>query len=238
MKRREFVRALITASLAPRLLTGQQPDHTPTPPAGPVPWSRGLVPQMPMPTTEAAVDVAEADLNFFSPLQMETLRRLSDVLMPADSVRPGALEAKTPQFLDFLIGNSSDERKQAYSLGLDWLESSAQTKFKKPFAHLDATEADALLKPWLRTWMTDHPPTEPHAGFLGVAHDDIRTATINSKAWKNATNTAVVDERTPDGLYWSPIDPLVDSERSALCGTVTHATAAAKAAKGMPVYPR
>lgn len=238
MKRREFVRALITASLAPRLLTGQQTDHAPTPPAGPVPWTRGLVPQMPMPTTEAAVDVAQADLTFFSPLQMETLRRLSDVLMPAGSVRAGALDAKTPEFLDFLIGSSSDERKNTYSLGLDWLESSAQTKFKKPFALLDATEADALLKPWLRTWMTDHPPTEPHAGFLGVAHDDIRTATMNSKAWKNAPDTTAADEAAANGLYWSPIEPLVESEARGLCGTVTHATAAAKAAKGMPVYPR
>lgn len=238
MKRREFVRAIITASLAPRLLTGQQPDRAPTPPAGPVPWTRGLVPQMPMPATEAAVDVAEADLTFFSPLQMETLRRLSDVLMPAGSVRAGALEAKTPEFLDFLIGNSSEERKEAYSLGLDWLESSARTTFKKPFARLDATEADTLLKPWLRTWMSDHPPTEPHAGFLGVAHDDIRTATMNSKAWKNAPDTTAADETAVNGLYWSPIEPLVDNEDPALCGSVTHATAAAKAAKGMPVYPR
>ncbi len=238
MKRREFVRALITASLAPRLLTGQKADHAPTPPAGPVPWTRGLVPHMPMPTTETAVEVAQADLTFFSPLQMETLRRLSDVLMPAGSVRAGALEAKTPEFLDFLIGNSSEQRKKAYSLGLDWLESLAQSKFKKPFGHVDATEADDLLKPWLRTWMTDHPPTEPHAGFLGVAHDDIRTATMNSKAWKNTPSAAAADERTSEGLYWSPIEPLVDSEGPQLCGTVTHPTAVAKAAKGMPVYPR
>jgi hypothetical protein len=237
MKRRDFVRALITATLAPRLLPGQQADHTPNPPAGPVPWTRGLNPQTPLPVTEAAVDVAQSDFTFFSALQRETLERLSDVLMPAIGARPGALQAKTPEFLDFLIGSSSEERRKTYSLGLDWLETSAQGKFEKPFAQLEPHQVDALLKPWLRTWMTDHPPTDPHAGFLSVAHDDIRNATINSKAWKEA-NPVGPDESTQESLYWSPIEPDVYGESFAHGGTASPAAAAARAAKGMPVYRR
>jgi hypothetical protein len=237
MKRRDFVRALITATFAPKLLSGQQADHTPTPPAGPVPWTRGLNPQTPLPVTEAAVDVAQADFTFFSAAQRETLQRLSDVLMPAIGARPGALQAKTPEFLDFLISSSAEERKKAYSLGLDWLEASAQGRFKKPFAQLEADQIDALLKPWLRTWMTDHPPTDPHAGFLSVAHDDIRNATINSKAWNYAVS-ADPDESTSESLYWSSIEPDVYGESFARGGTMSPAATAARAAKGMPVYRR
>jgi hypothetical protein len=238
MKRRDFVRTLISASLAPKLLVGQQADRTPTPAAGPIPWTRGLNPETPLPSTAAAVDVAQSDFVFFSPLQMNTLQRLSDLLMPAIGIRPGALEAKTPEFLDFLIGTSSEERKKEYSLGLDWLEASAQSKFKKPFAKLDADQADALIKPWLQTWMTDHPPTESHAGFLSTAHDDIRSATINSKEWK-AAHTANPDETTQESLYWSPIEPdILYGENATRGGTAAPASVAAKAAKGMPVYRR
>jgi hypothetical protein len=50
--------------------------------------------------------------------------------------------------------------------------------------------------------MSDHPPSEPYAHFINVAHSDIRTATINSQAWSEATKP------TPDvGLYWFPVDP-------------------------------
>ncbi len=65
---------------------------------------------------------------------------------------------------------------------------------------------DAMVKPWMRTWMTDHPPTELHADFLNIAHADIRVATMNSKAWSEASTNA---EQDPSGLglYWSPIDP-------------------------------
>lgn len=55
--------------------------------------------------------------------------------------------------------------------------------------------------------MTDHPPTEPHAHFINIAHSDIRTATINSEAWSKARNKA------PDmDLYWFPVDPDIHRE--------------------------
>jgi hypothetical protein len=54
--------------------------------------------------------------------------------------------------------------------------------------------------------MTDHPPTERHADFINIAHEDIRTATMNSKAGTMPASAAGQDWVT-GGLYWSPIEP-------------------------------
>ena len=56
----------------------------------------------------------------------------------------------------------------------------------------------------MRTWMTDHPPTELHADFLNIAHADIRSATMSSKAWSDASSE---NDGNVSGLYWSPIEP-------------------------------
>lgn len=117
MRRRDFVRAVLAVSAAPKLLLCQQ--AAPPPPA-PVPWLLGLTPKTPIPHVEAAEQVAAAKLRFFSPEQMSTLTRLSDVLMPALGDKPGAVQAQTPMFLDFLIGGSPEERQEVYSKGLDW----------------------------------------------------------------------------------------------------------------------
>ena len=144
---------------------------------------------------------------------MATLVRLCDLLMPPIAGMPGAVDADTPLFLDFLLDESPEPRKKVYAGGLDWLEAAAQKRYKRSFAQLDEAQADTLVKPWLRTWMADHPPTEPHAGFLNIAHDDIRTATTNSKAWDQAL--IVAGAPVSADLYWYPIDPDMHHDSSA-----------------------
>ena len=96
-----------------------------------------------------------------------------------------------------------------YRDGLDRLDVDAKKQFGVSFTKVNAEQADALLRPWLRTWMVDHPPTEPFAHFINVAHEDIRTATKNSQAWSIAATSA--GERAPGvGWYWSPIDPDIE----------------------------
>ncbi|WP_051979743.1 gluconate 2-dehydrogenase subunit 3 family protein [Edaphobacter aggregans] len=205
MRRREFVRTMVTAAAAPKLLLAQSQNPAPPPPA-PVPWTVGLTPATPVPTVQVAEAVAEGELRFFTPVQMATLTRLSDVLMPPIGSKPGAVSAGVPAFLDFLVGESPADRKQMYQGGLDWLDAEAKKRYSQPFAKLDAVQADALLKPWLRTWMSDHPPLEKHADFINVAHTDIRAATVNSKPWNDAPAEGA-QERTQVALYWYPIEP-------------------------------
>ena len=237
MLRREFVRAVVSVSIAPRLLLSQQVANPAPPPPAPVPWTLGLNPKTPLPHTEVIDGIAKTEQRFFTQVQMATLVRLCDVLMPPIGNKPGALQADTPLFLDFLIGSSPAARKKAYTGGLDWLDSESQSRYEKAFAKLDDGQADAILKPWLRTWMSDHPPTEPHAGFINMAHEDIRTATVNSRAWSDVP-TAGAQAETEAGLYWYPIEPDIDGASSGHSRAPLHVVAAPKATHSIPAYPR
>ena len=237
MLRRDFVRAVIAAGASPKLLLSQQAANPAPPPPAPVPWLLGLTPKTPIPQVEAADQLAVAELRFFTTQQMATLTRLSDLLMPPVGDKPGAVQAEAPMFLDFLIGDSSDARKRVYSDGLDWLDAEAKKKFNLEFVKLNDAQADELLKPWLRTWLNDHPPEETHANFVNIAHDDIRTATVNSKAWFVVPQVGA-EPRTEEELYWSPIEPDISLEKADGAGLPPHVKAEPKADHPMPSYPR
>lgn len=237
MLRRDFVRALVSVGLLPKALLGQEATKSAPPPPAPVLWTLGLNPKTPLPKTESADGVAEGDTAFFTAAQMAAMARLCELLMPAMAGKPGAVEAGTPGFLDFLIGKSGESRKKVYSGGLDWLNTESKLKYKRAFAELDAAQADAVIKPWLRSWMSDHPPTEAHADFINIAHEDIRTATMNSKAWDDASSAAGQDWVT-GGLYWSPIEPDLAGLGATATHLAPHVMAVPKAAHSMPSYPR
>lgn len=149
---------------------------------------------------------AETTAHFFSDSQLAALRKLCDVLMPPYKGHPGAIDGGVPEFLDFLIGVSPPDRQETYRSGLDYLNADAKKRFGVPFEKVDAAQADAILRPWLRVWTRHHPLAEPRARFLAEAHDDIRRATMNSHAW-NVAAAALGDHVPGIGLYWSPIDP-------------------------------
>ena len=236
MQRREFVRIAMAMGLAPKLLAQQGANPAPPPPA-PVPWTLGLNPATPLPHTEMADVVADGELQFFSADQIAALTRLCSLLLPAAGQRPGALEAEVPAFLDFLIGRSPAERQQVYTAGLDWLNAESTTQFHEPFGQTQAAQADQLMRPWLRSWMTDHPPTEQHAAFVNIAHADIRTATMNSKVWSDAGKQGD-PEASAHSLYWSPIEPDVYSEDANRVHVRPSPTVAApKASHTSPSYP-
>jgi len=217
MQRRDFVKAMMAASaaMAAPAAEGQQtappveqklPPAAPRP-AGPVPWSRGLLEVKPLPMTPLVADaVARTDAHFFTVTQMATLRRLGEVFLPPLKRKPGSTEAATPEFLDFLIGASPADRQELYQSGLDRLEAEAKQKFGIGFASTSAAQADQLIRPWLRGWMNEHPPAERYELFINMAHSDIRAATINSQAWADAAKKAGSD--VPDiDLYWFPVEP-------------------------------
>jgi Gluconate 2-dehydrogenase subunit 3 len=194
MKRRRFVQAFVAA---PALLGQQQP-----PPPGVAPQPASAQPVEP-PASETKIEIAIPDVasepmpHFFTPQQFAALRKLSDILMPAANGVPGALDAKAPEFLDFLIGHSPADRQHTYRTGLDALNA-------KAFTELGPSDTVAILSPLREPWTYD-PPADPLARFLLEAKQDVRTATVNSREY-SAHAPATGRRFGGSGLYWYPLD--------------------------------
>ncbi len=148
--------------------------------------------------------VAEPEARFFAPAQFSALQRLSNLLMPPMRGNPGALDAAAPEFLDFLISVSPADRQTLYRNGLDGLNARAKKQFNKNFADLDAAQCDAIVRPLLVPvpW-THEPPKDPLQHFIAAAHDDIRTATRNSREWNTAAGRNAGRQQ-----FWNPVDPV------------------------------
>jgi hypothetical protein len=220
MKRRRFLQAIAAAPAAVPLAAQESAQRAPA--AGDAPKAapargggfRGGEGAPLLETTEVDLTAETAAPTFFAADQFAALRALGNLLQPPMKGHPGAAETRAAEFLDFLIGVSPADRQQVYREGLDALNSQAKKKFKKLFADLDATEADAIVRPLLVVipWSEDL-PKDPVRHFIAQAHRDFRTATENSREWAGAQASS--GRRGGRGfgggagLYWLPIDPVV-----------------------------
>jgi hypothetical protein len=231
MKRRQFVKALAVAAGGTALGQQKAPPQATAPVPAPNTVDQGTMAVAPSaassPSATARLQqqaafhtpnipvsvpdvVAQTEALYFTPARYATLSRLCDILMPAGEGYPGALAAGTPEFLDFHVGGSPVSRQAMYNEGLDRLNAEAKKQFHVDFAKTDAKQADAVIRPCLKVWINDHPPTDKHERFIAIAHREIRMVTTNSPAWASAAEAA--GERTPGvGLYWAPIDPGIET---------------------------
>jgi len=189
---------------APQTAPGTQPPE--------IPLGRGSRSAQNIPSLEITDSglVGQPVTRFFTTQQFAALRKLSDLLMPAMGGNPGALDAGAPEFLDFLIGVSPADRQKLYRDGLDTLNSRSKKQFSKSFAELDAAQADKIIRPLLVPvpWMKE-PPKDPAVHFMTAAHEDIRTATRNSREYATAVDAS--GRRGffgGGGQYILPIDPI------------------------------
>src|SRR5437762_21919 len=111
MKRRQALRSIFSLPAITALpALAQQPATDKTKPAAqekaPAELKPTPVEETPKLAMTAADAVAPGAPRFFSPSQLETLRRLGDLLAPPLNGKPGANDAGVPEFLDFLIGES------------------------------------------------------------------------------------------------------------------------------------
>lgn len=194
MKRRQILQTLAVLPAA-SLLEAQPP----------------VVPPKPSPAALEEIPVIESTIpdmagstvpSFLSPTQMAALRRLSELIAPAANGVPGAIEAGAPEFIDFLISESSAERQELYGQGLDELNSRAESEFRLPLAKVNQEQAAKLLAPLCAPW-TAKP--DSFTAFLRAAKQDILQATQNSYEWIHAMSKRV---RSAGGLgmYWFPIE--------------------------------
>lgn len=211
MKRRGFLRTIAAAPAVAVPLTAQQPAQQAPAGRGGMRGGQGT---SELETTAADLTADAAAPSFFTADEYAALRALGNLLEPPLNGHPGALEAGAPEFLDFLIGVSPADRQKLYREGLDALNSQSRKQYKKLFGDLDATQADALIRPLLVVipWSEDL-PKDPLRHFIAQAHRDFRTATRNSREWASAGASSGRRGGRGfgggTGLYWLPIDPVV-----------------------------
>jgi hypothetical protein len=220
MKRRKFVQSLLAAPAVPIVLDGAQiAPPTTAPKQQPQPQAETPARQNShQPPSVAHLELTEVDLtaepapHFFTSAQFANLKKLGAVLLPPLKNNPGALDAQAPEFLDFLISVSPSPRQHSYQFGLDQIETQARGKYQKSFCDLDGGQVDAILRPLMvaRPWPEDL-PDDPLKGFIAQVHEDLRTATMNSREWAAASEKSghhFTRGFRGSGYYWFPIDPI------------------------------
>ncbi len=80
----------------------------------------------------------------FASGEWATLLHLCDLILPADDVSKGALDAGCPQYID-LLASGSTELSTLLAGGIQWLDATAQKRHARPFLGLTAEQQTALL---------------------------------------------------------------------------------------------
>jgi hypothetical protein len=194
-----------TQNNAPRPTSPAPPPLDATTPPAPLNRTPPAAAELPKLEFSTHDDAGDMQPRFFSAAQFAALRKLSGILMPAIDESPGALEARAPEFLDWLISQSPPERQQLYRAGLDGLNAQAKKRFSRSFEELDAAQAAGLLAPLREPWTFDA-PADPVARLLRAAKQDIRAATINSREYAATATSRGRRGAAGLGLYWLPLD--------------------------------
>jgi hypothetical protein len=88
------------------------------------------------------------------------LETLVDAIIPTDERSPGAREARVADYIDLLLSESDEEVVLQWLGGLAALEREAASRFRKPFARLDAPQIDAVLADISRHELDPQTPLE------------------------------------------------------------------------------
>jgi gluconate 2-dehydrogenase gamma chain len=79
-----------------------------------------------------------------SPQQFRTLERLTDLIIPVENGKPGALQAGIPAWIDALL-SVNEELKSRYVTGLAWLDAAMTAERGTAFVSATAAQQTALL---------------------------------------------------------------------------------------------
>lgn len=79
-----------------------------------------------------------------NPHEYAALRRLADLIIPADAKSKGALDAGAPEFIDFLCSRN-EELKAIYTGGLAWLDAEMKRRYSAVFVKAQSAQQTALL---------------------------------------------------------------------------------------------
>ena len=70
---------------------------------------------------------------FFSPEEMATITILADIIIPKDATSGSAIEAKVPEFIEFIVKDMPQHQTPMRG-GLRWLDVQCLNRYQKPFS--------------------------------------------------------------------------------------------------------
>ena len=76
--------------------------------------------------------------------EFRTLERLTDLIIPSENGKPGAVVAFVPEWIDTLLG-VNDELKSRYTKGLAWIDTAMTSRGAADFVTAVAPQQVALL---------------------------------------------------------------------------------------------
>ncbi len=76
--------------------------------------------------------------------EFATMRRLSDIIIPADSHSKGAIDAGAAEYIDFL-SSRSPEFARIFTGGLGWLDEAMQKRFQSTFVDAKPDQQLAMI---------------------------------------------------------------------------------------------
>jgi hypothetical protein len=88
--------------------------------------------------------VAPDHATALSPHQYQTLERLTDLIIPVENGRPGAVLAGVPAWIDSLVNVNAD-LKSKYETGLGWLDTTMQAQHQSDFVGATRAQQTGLL---------------------------------------------------------------------------------------------
>lgn len=136
----------------------------------------------------------------FTAHEFQTLRRLSDLIIPADNHSPGALEAGAAEWIDYMAGNSP-ELARIFTGGFGWLDHEMQRQYAAGFIAAKPEQQTAMLD--VIAYRKNETP-ENAEGILfftwvrNLVTDAYYTSPIGIKDLGYMGNTAVSEFRVPD----------------------------------------
>jgi hypothetical protein len=80
----------------------------------------------------------------FNPHEYATVKRLAELIIPADEVSGSAVDAGAPEFID-LIGNHNEDMGTRLTGGIAWLDRRMEKKTGKSFLDSPVAEQTAVL---------------------------------------------------------------------------------------------
>ena len=119
------------------------------------------------------------DLRFFTPHEWDTVRVLVDLLIPADGRSGSATDAGVPEFMDFIVAESTAMQTPLRG-GLAWIDLECRRRFSKTFVEATDAERRAVLDDI--AWPARAKPEHAHgAAFFTSFRDFTASGFFSSK---------------------------------------------------------